>query len=71
MEQERTPGAPIRPEPKFTTGRAPDGGRCRRMDWPQPAGAKARGSLLFAGGRGDFIEKYLEAYAHWHAPAGT
>ena len=37
------------------------------MDWPQPAGVKARGSLLFAGGRGDFIEKYLEAYADWHA----
>ena len=27
---------------------------------------KARGSLIFANGRGDFIEKYLEAYAHWH-----
>ena len=25
-----------------------------------------RGSLLFAGGRGDFIEKYLETYRHWH-----
>jgi len=37
------------------------------MDWPQPAGAAMRGSLLFAGGRGDFIEKYLESYAHWHA----
>lgn len=26
-----------------------------------------RGSLLFGGGRGDFIEKYLEAQGHWHA----
>lgn len=26
-----------------------------------------RGSLVFAGGRGDFIEKYLEPLAHWHA----
>ena len=24
-----------------------------------------RGSLLFLGGRGDFIEKYIEAMAHW------
>ena len=22
--------------------------------------------MLFAGGRSDFIEKYLESYAHWH-----
>jgi lysophospholipase len=39
----------------------------RRMDWPPGGGKKARGSLLFANGRGDFIEKYLEAFAHWHA----
>lgn len=37
------------------------------MDWRQPAGAPARGSLFFAGGRGDFIEKYLESHADWHA----
>jgi lysophospholipase len=36
------------------------------MDWLQPEGAEARGSLVFANGRGDFIEKYLEALAHWH-----
>jgi lysophospholipase len=36
------------------------------MDWPQPEGKAPRGSLIFAGGRGDFIEKYLEAFAHWH-----
>lgn len=45
---------------------APDGWICRRMDWPQPPGTSARGSLVFAGGRGDFIEKYLEAHHHWH-----
>jgi lysophospholipase len=39
----------------------------RRMDWPQPDGRNPRGSLLFANGRGDFVEKYLEALAHWHA----
>jgi lysophospholipase len=37
------------------------------MDWPTGSRRKPRGSLLFANGRGDFIEKYLEAYAHWHA----
>lgn len=44
--------------------RAPDGWLHRRMDWPAEPGA-VRGSLLFAGGRGDFVEKYLEAFAYW------
>ena len=47
--------------------RAPDGWLHRRVDWPQPDGVAARGSLLFAGGRGDFVEKYLEALGDWHA----
>lgn len=38
----------------------------RRIDWSQPVGTAARGSLIFANGRGDFIEKYIEALAHWH-----
>jgi lysophospholipase len=46
---------------------APDGLALRKMDWPRGKGKKARGSLLFAGGRGDFIEKYLETFAHWRA----
>ncbi len=37
------------------------------MDWPQPDPEAGRGSILFASGRGDFIEKYLEAYGHWHS----
>ncbi|HEX2762377.1 MAG TPA: alpha/beta hydrolase [Allosphingosinicella sp.] len=49
----------------LSTWRAPDGWAIRRMDWPAPG--KARGSLLFGGGRGDFIEKYLEGHAHWRA----
>lgn len=28
---------------------------------------QARGTILFAGGRGDFFEKYLEAFGHWRA----
>ena len=50
----------------FRPWTAPDGWPLRRMDWPQAGEATPRGSLLFAGGRGDFIEKYLEAYADWH-----
>jgi lysophospholipase len=51
---------------RFTWWSAPDGWRHRLMEWPRAQGAPARGTLLFAGGRGDFIEKYLEAYGHWH-----
>lgn len=51
---------------RFGVWTAPDGWAIRRMGWPQPDGAPPRGSLIFAGGRGDFIEKYLEAFAHWH-----
>jgi lysophospholipase len=50
----------------FSTWDAADGWPCRLMHWPQAVGRKVRGSLLFAGGRGDFIEKYLEADAWWH-----
>ncbi len=50
----------------FSTWHAGDAWPIRRMDWPQPQGTAPRGSLLFAGGRGDFIEKYLEPMAHWH-----
>ena len=41
--------------------------KLRRMDWPVGGRRRPRGSLLFANGRGDFIEKYLEAFAYWHA----
>ena len=37
------------------------------MDWLQPEATERRGSLLFASGRGDFIEKYFEAHHHWHS----
>lgn len=36
----------------------------RGFDWP--VGADQRGSILFLSGRGDFFEKYLESFAHWH-----
>src|SRR3569832_1443858 len=50
---------------EFSTWAAPDGWSCRLLRWPPEAGEAVRGSLLFAGGRGDFIEKYLEVDAHW------
>jgi len=43
---------------------AGDGHAIRRIDLPAPANG-AHGSLLFVPGRGDFYEKYLEAFAHW------
>ena len=43
---------------------APDGWSLRRFDWRSPGG---RGRMLFQGGRGDVIEKYLETFAHFHA----
>lgn len=46
-------------------GAAADGWRLRRFDWP--AHGMPRGAILFQGGRGDVFEKYLEAFAHWHA----
>jgi lysophospholipase len=45
--------------------RAPDGRFLRRMDWPAQLQVP-RGSILFAGGRGDFVEKYLETFGAWH-----
>jgi len=50
----------------FSTWAAGDGWKIRRLDWLQPDAAAACGSLLFANGRGDFIEKYVEPLAHWH-----
>jgi lysophospholipase len=52
---------------RFSTWRAADGWSLRCVDWPQPEGRAPRGSLFFAGGRGDFLEKYLEPMGHWHA----
>ena len=54
------------PGATFSDWRAPDGWSFRRFDCPA-GGAAPRGSILFQGGRGDFVEKYLEAIAHWQA----
>jgi lysophospholipase len=52
---------------RFGEWKASDGWTVRTLDRPQSGRAAPRGSLLFAGGRGDFIEKYLEAQNHWHS----
>lgn len=44
---------------------APDRWQLRTLSWPA-ARDRPRGSILFEGGRGDMIEKYLESFAHWH-----
>ena len=49
----------------FSAWNAADGWRLRRFAWPRAS--MARGSMLFLTGRGDFVEKYLEVLAHWHA----
>lgn len=48
----------------FAEWRAADDWPLRSFSWPQPG--KARGSMLFLNGRGDFVEKYLEVLIHWH-----
>ncbi len=42
---------------------AADGWKLRRFSRP----GRGRGALMFQGGRGDMIEKYLEAFSDWHA----
>ena len=49
----------------FSSWCAADGWPLRCFAWPQVSAA--RGSMLFLTGRGDFVEKYLEVLAHWHA----
>ena len=51
---------------RFGQWKAADGWTVRTLERRQKEGVAARGSLLFAGGRGDFIEKYLEAQDHWN-----
>ena len=51
---------------RFASWTAADGWTYRTLERRQQKDSPARGSLLFAGGRGDFIEKYLEVQDHWH-----
>ncbi|HEU0133871.1 MAG TPA: alpha/beta hydrolase [Allosphingosinicella sp.] len=54
------------PDAVFRDWKAADGLPYRLLDRRRKSGTEVRGSLIFAGGRGDFIEKYLEVQDHWH-----
>ena len=54
---------------EMTSWQAPDGWRLRRFH--APAIGTPRGTLLFLGGRGDFIEKYIEAIDSWRGSGWT
>ncbi len=64
MDRTRTNRRAIPAGAQLSTWTAPDGWPLRRFDWP---GGGERGRLLFQTGRGDFIEKYIETFAHFVA----
>jgi lysophospholipase len=65
MHREAFDRRSIPADARFGSWKAADGWIYRTLERRQPEGVSARGSLLFAGGRGDFIEKYLEIHDHW------
>ncbi len=65
MQSEAFDRRDIPADARFTRWTAADGWVHRMLERRRAEGAPVRGSLLFAGGRGDFIEKYLEAHDHW------
>lgn len=69
MSDETNPRRTLPADAVMDLWRATDGFALRRMTWA-PEGP-SRGALMFIGGRGDFIEKYLECYAHWRAEGWT
>ncbi len=46
-----------------------DGWQLRTLIWP--VRDESRGTILFQGGRGDFMEKYLESFDYWHGRGWT
>lgn len=58
------PRRTIPPDLHFAEWRARDGWALR--SFTRAPGNRARGSLLFLGGRADFVEKHLEAIDCWH-----
>jgi lysophospholipase len=65
MQSEAFDRRAIPADARFTRWTAADGWIHRMLERRPGEGAPLRGSLLFAGGRGDFIEKYLEVHDHW------
>lgn len=66
MHREAPDRRSIPSDARFGEWKAADGWTVRTLERRQKDGVEPRGSLLFAGGRGDFIEKYLEVLDHWH-----
>lgn len=58
-------GRTIPPTARESLWRAPDGHMIRRIDWTHPSEETARGSILFAPGRGDCYEKHLHVLNRW------
>jgi lysophospholipase len=65
MQQPAFDRRAIPADARFGSWKAADGWVYRTLERRPPEGTPPRGSLLFAGGRGDFIEKYLEVHDHW------
>jgi lysophospholipase len=66
MEREAFDRRAIPADARLSSWSASDGWAYRTVERLQPDRSPVRGSLLFAGGRGDFVEKYLEIHEHWH-----
>jgi lysophospholipase len=65
MQSEAFDRRAIPADARFTRWTSADGWEHRMLERRRAEGSPVRGSLLFAGGRGDFIEKYLEVHDHW------
>lgn len=65
MQSEAFDRRTVPADARFVRWAAADGWSHRMLERRPADGAPVRGSLLFAGGRGDFIEKYLEVHDHW------
>lgn len=60
-------GRTIPPAARESLWHAPDGQAIRRIDWVHEGGTAARGSILFAPGRGDCYEKHLQVLDLWYS----
>jgi lysophospholipase len=66
MTEERPNCRQIPADAIVDTVAARDGWPLRRFRRDASAAGEPRGTIVFVGGRGDFFEKYLEAFDDWH-----
>jgi lysophospholipase len=64
-DQQAFDGRSIPTTARESLWRATDGHMIRRIDWTHPPTSEARGSILFAPGRGDCYEKHLRVLDRW------